>query len=297
MTIKFGRNYRITIDPKDGGPVIIVTLPFTIKFWVQRNTYSDLNNLTIDIYNLSEANRNRIFQDRYDIGVVQSDGSFVGRQIKFEAGYSTLYQIYEGTIFQASSARENTEIVTRISALSGNFDVATTQTYQTISGSQTMGQVFEALIGEFPSLEVGAIGDFPITRPRPWVINGNVYEWLKQTSGQGVFIDNNKVFVLKPTEVLAGEIVAINDASGLLETPRRDDGFLSVTTLLEAGINVGQRIAISSSVQKVYNGNYKVAGIQHQGTISEAENGTCRSVFSLIAAGFFKSGLTQVKTP
>lgn len=294
MTAKFGREFRITIDPKDGGPVIIITLPFTIRFWVQRNTYSDLNNLTIDIYNLSEANRNRIFQDRYDIGVKQSDGSFIGREIKFEAGYSTLYQIYDGTIFQASSAREGTDIVTRISAMSGNFDVATTQTFQTISGAQTLGQVFETLIGEFPNLEVGAIGDFSTTRPRPWVINGNVYEWMKQYSDQGVFIDNGKVYVLKPAETLTGQIVLLNDSSGLLETPRRDDGFLSITTLLEAGINVGQQIAISSSVQTAYNGNYKVAGIQHQGVISAAINGECRSVFSLIAAGFFKQGLTKV---
>lgn len=294
MTAKFGRQYRITIDPKDGGPVIIITLPFTIQFWVQRNTYSDLNNLTIDIYNLSEANRNRIFQDRYDIGVKQTDGSFVGRTLKFEAGYSTLYQIYEGTIFQASSAREGTDIVTRIAAMSGNFDVATTQTFQSISGNQTLGHVFESLIGEFPNLEVGAIGDFSVTRSRPWVINGNVYDWMKTHSGQNVFVDGNKVYVLRPAEVVQGSITELSDASGLLETPRRDDGFLSITTLLEAGVNVGQQIAISSSVQKVYNGNYKVAGIQHQGMISAAVNGECRSVFSLIAAGFFKAGLKQV---
>lgn len=296
MTIKFGRQYRISIDPKDGGPVIIITLPFTIRFWVQRNTYSDLNNLTIDIYNLSEANRNRIFQDRYDIGVPNPNvpAGIVGREITFEAGYSTLYQIYSGTIFQASSARENNDIVTRIEAMSGNFDVATTQTFQTISGDQTLGKVFETLIGEFPNLKVGAIGDFSTTRPRPWVINGNVYDWLKQNSDQGVFVDNGKVYVLKPAETLADQVILFNDSSGLLETPRRDDGFLSITTLLEAGVNVGQQVAISSRIQTAYNGQYKVAGIQHHGTISSAISGTCRSVFGLVAATFFKQGLTKV---
>jgi hypothetical protein len=295
MSTKFGRNYRITIDPKDGGPVILITMPFTIHFWVQRNTYSDLNNLTIDIYNLSETNRNRIFQDRYDIGVKQSNGDFVGRQIKFEAGYATLYQIYDGTIYQASSAREGTDIVTRISAMSGNFDVATTQTFQTISGSQTLGQVFKALIGQFPNLQVGAIGDFSVVRPRPWVINGNVYNWLKQHSNQNVFVDNGKVYVLKTAEVLDSQVILLDDSTGLLETPRRDDGFLSITTLLEAGVSVGTQVAVQSTVQSAYNGQYKVAGVQHQGVISGAVNGSCRSVFSLIAAGFFKQGLVKVK--
>ena len=296
MTKKFGRAYRITIDPKDGQPPIVITLPFTVQFWVQRNTYSDLNNLTLDIYNLSETNRNRIFQDRFDIGVPNPNvpGGFVGREITFEVGYSTLYQVYKGTIFQASSAREGTNIVTRISAMSGNFDVATTQTFQTIDGSQTLGQVFATLIGEFPNLSLGGMGDFSTTRPRPYVINGNVYNWIKQHSNQNVFIDNNKVYILRPAEALTGQVVSITDATGLLETPRRDEGFLSITTLLEPGINIGEQIAVNSTIQTAYNGQYKVAGIQHQGMISGAVCGEARSVFSLVAATFFKQGLVGV---
>ena len=294
MSRKFGRSYRITIDPKDGGDLIVITMPFTIQFWIQRNTYSDLNNLTLDIFNLSESNRNRIFQDRYDIGVKQPNGSFVGREIKLEIGYSTLYQVYDGTIFQASSAREGTNIVTRIQAMTGNFDVATTQTFQTLDGSQTLGDVFKALIGEFPNLKLGAIGDFPTTRPRPWVINGNVYDWIKQHSDQNVFIDNGKVYVLKPSEVLEGQVRLFDSSTGLLETPRRDDGFLSITTLLEAGVNVADTCEIASTIQTAYNGQYKVAGVQHQGMISGAVCGTCRSTFSLIAAQFFKQGLVKV---
>lgn len=296
MTAKFGRNFRLTIDPMDGNGLIVITMPFTIQFWVQRNTYSDLNHLSIDIYNLSEKNRTRIFQDRFDIGVANPNvpSGFIGRNIKFEAGYSTLYQIYDGTIYQASSARSGTDIITRIEAMSGNFDVATTQTFQTIDGNQTLGSVFKSLIGLFPNLSLGAIGDFSDTRPRPWVINGNVFDWLKQHSNQNVFIDDGKVYVLKPSEVLDGQVVSLTDASGLLETPRRDDGFLSITTLLEAGINVGQQIAISSSVQTAYNGQYKVAGVQHQGLISGAVCGTARSTFNLIAAGFFKQGFNKV---
>lgn len=296
MTAKFGRNFRITINPQDGGDLIVIALPFTIEFWLQRNNYSDQNHLSIDIYNLSEKNRTRIFQDRFDIGVPNSNApaGFVGREITFEAGYSTLYKIYDGTIFQASSARTGSDIITRIEALSGNFEVASTQTFQTIDGSQTLGEVFKTLIGEFPHLQLGVIGDYPTTRPRPWIINGNVYDWLKQHSAQNVFIDNGKVYVMKPQEVLSNEIVSLTDASGLLETPRRDDGFLSITTLLEAGVNVNDRLSINSSVQPVYNGQYKVIGVQHHGMISGAVCGDCRSTFNLLAAGFFKSGLVKV---
>ena len=117
----------------------------------------------------------------------------------------------------------------------------------------------------------------------------------RRHSSQNVFIDNGKVYILRPAEALTGQVISITDASGLLETPRRDEGFLSVTTLLEPGINIGEQIAINSTIQTAYNGQYKVAGIQHQGMISGAVCGEARSVFSLVAATFFKQGLVGVK--
>lgn len=285
MTQKFGRNYRLTIDPQDGQPPIIITMPFTIEFWVQRNTLADLNRLSIDIYNLSEANRSRIFQDRFDFTR--------NRTLVFEAGYSTLYRIFAGRIFEASSAREGTNIVTRIECRSGQYDVAVSQTFQTLQGSSsnplTLGGVLKTLIGQFPTIKIGAVGDFPQEMLRPVVLNGNTYDLLKQYSSDQVYIDNDKVYVLQNSEVLSGNesVSIINDSTGLLETPRRDDAFLSVTTLLETGINMAQIVKLQSTIQTGYNGDYKVIGIQHQGMISAAVSGQCRSVFSLQAPNKF----------
>lgn len=285
MTQKFGRSYRLTIDPQDGGLPITVMMPFTIEFWVQRNTLADLNRLSIDIYNLSEANRSRIFQDRFDLTR--------NRTLIFEAGYSTLYRIFSGRIFEASSAREGNNIVTRIECRSGQYDVATSQVFQTLQGTPanplTLGSVFKSLIGVFPTLTLGAVGNFDQKMIRPVVLNGSTWDILKQYAPGQVYIDNNKVFVLQHAEVLAadGNITVINDSTGLLDTPRRDDAFLTITTLLEAGINMAQLINLQSSIQKGYNGQYKVVGIQHQGMISGAVSGNCRSTFSLLAPNKF----------
>lgn len=282
MTQKFGRNFRLTIDPADGNAPILITMPFTIQFWMQRNTLSDLNRLSIDIYNLSEVNRNRIFQDRFDLTQ--------NKTIAFEAGYSTLYQIFQGRIFEASTARSGTDLITRLEARDGLYDIAQSQTFQTLQGSgQTLGTVVRYLASQFPTLGIGAIGDLDQPISRPVVLNGLTWDLLKQYSSGKVYIDSGKIYVLGESETTSDAVYNINDSTGLLETPRRDEGFLSVTTLLEAGINMAQLVNLASSVQPVYNGQYKVIGINHAGMISGAVSGDCRTVLSLLAPGKFKS--------
>jgi len=269
---KFGRSYRIVIDPKDGGEPIIISMPLTVQFWMKRNTMSSLNYLSVDIYNLGESLRDRIFQDRF---VVRD------RTITFEGGYDSLSLMFKGIIFEASSARDGTNIITRIEARDGNFDVSTTKTFQTIEKGQTLKDVLEYLTGQFPTLERGAIGNYDEVLQRPVVLNGNTYDLLKKYSAGDVHVDNNKVFILKRSEGIEGEVPAINIDTGILETPRRDEGFLSVTTLFEPRISIDQIIDLESEIMPVYNGQYKVQGVLHQGIISEAVNGACRSTFDL----------------
>jgi Baseplate hub gp41 len=281
MTQKFGRNFRVTIDPMDGMPPIIIAMPFTIRFWLQRNTLSDLNRLSIDIYNLSEAHRNRIFQDRFDLTQ--------NRTIVFEAGYSTLYRIFQGRIYEASSAREGTNIVTRIEARDGLYDIAVSQVFQTLQSGMTLGDVFKFLIGQFPTLGLGAVGNYNTPMLRPPVLNGSTWSMMRQYAPNDVYIDSGKVYVMKQAEVLEGEPYQIDDSTGLLETPRRDEGFLSVTSLMETGVNMAALVNLKSTVQPAYNGQYKVIGINHAGTISGAVCGECRSVFSFLAPAKFKA--------
>jgi hypothetical protein len=137
------------------------------------------------------------------------------------------------------------------------------------------------LAGQFPTIEIGAIGDYPEVLQRGVTLNGNTYKLLRDYAGEDVFIDNNKIFVMKNSEAVEGGVPAINVDSGLLETPRRGDGFLTVTTLFEPRITINQIVDLESKILPVYNGQYKVTGVQHQGIISEAVGGDLRSTFDL----------------
>ena len=299
MSKKFGRNYIVTIDPKDGQPPLKITMPLTIRFWIQRTALSSQNTLTLDIFNLSETNRTRLYQDNWIPGLdpTLTKETTPGRTIKVEMGYDTLYQVFNGTIQEASNAREGTNIVTRIEAWDNKFDIAATQTFQTLSANQTVGQVLGYLIGQFPNLKQGAIGSFPTVMPRPVALAGSTWDLIKKYSNNNVFIDNGKVYCLAPSEVVQGTPYEINSSTGLLETPRRMDNTLLVTMLLETGITMATQVKLESSIAKVYNSQnslYKVIGIRHDGIISGAVNGRAITTLTLNAPNKFK-GFSQVQ--
>ena len=287
MTQKFGRNFRITIDPKDGGAPIIVTMPFTIRFWIQRSATSDTNPLSLDIYNLSAANRSRLYQDAWN-----QDTNAI-KTIVVEMGYSTLYRVFSGVIHEMNSSREGVDIVTRIEAYDNGSDIATTKTFQTLESGQSIAAILGFLIGQFPNLTQGAIGNFPQIMQRPVTLNGSTWDLLKTYSNNKVYIDNGKIYVLNDNEVVGAQTYTVNSDTGLLETPRRAEGTLSISMLLETGIDLFTQVKLESSINKLYNETYKVIGIRHEGTISGAVNGRAVTTLTLNRPGKF-GGFTQV---
>lgn len=289
-TQKFGRNYRLTIDPADGQGNIVVAMPFTINIYVQRNNLASLNIFSVEIYNLGKATRRRIFQDFYDYQQVSINGENLGwRSVLLEAGYGTnLKTIFSGAVFRASSARSGTEIATRIEGNSGSQDINTTMIYETFAAGQTYAQLFRYLISKFPTLTVGYIGNWPQVFVKPVVLNGRAWDILRTYSNNRVYIDNGQVNILNDNEQLNLPPYLINDASGILQTPRRDQQNLVITMLFEPGVQVNQAVTVNSSIEPVYNGTYNVIGINHDGVISGAVSGYLRTTLTLFAPGQFK---------
>lgn len=283
MTQKFGRQFRLTINPADGGAPIVIQMPFTVEFWIQRNKMASLNTFGINIYNLSEANRRRIFQDRWDYQEVTVNGNNQGwRTILFEAGYGQLYTIFSGQIFQAGSSRQGVDIVTRIQGRTGTYDTSSVKINETFAAGQTQAQLFRYLIGKFPTLKVGYIGNWPGIFQKPVVLNGSVWEIIKTYSNNQAYIDNGNVNILNIGEVKKLATYNINDATGVLETPRRDQGSIFLTTLFEPAVDIDQQLNVESSIQPIYNGPYITNGVAHSGTISGAVCGDLRTVITLL---------------
>lgn len=274
---KFGRTYKITINPNDGSDLLTIELPFTMQFSVVRGIGANLNTANILIYNLGENTRRRIFQDRFNLST--------RRTITLEAGYGDeLSKVFEGDIYQANSARQGSNIITVIVARDGGFDTVSTKSSFTLSGG-TERELLERLIGDFPNLNQGVIGAGENNFIRPVVIDGNTWERLQTYTNYKAFIDLGQVNILNDNQARQGLVPVINSATGLLETPRKDNASLSVKTLFEPRIIMGQIIEIQSDILPVYDGQYKVTGVKHQGIISNAVGGDCSSQFDVLLGG------------
>lgn len=275
---KFQRNYLLVIQLNNGGGFLNIQPPFTIRFNVNRNVQASMNTMDVSIYNIGLAHREQIGQDRFNVADY--------RTIALYGGYGDqLSLLFAGSIYEANSMREGVNVVTSITSHTGFYDIRTTQFDTTIKAGANTQQVIQNLIAQFPNINKNPVisGLNNAVFPRPVTIQGSIWDNIQKFAAPLVpYVDNNRVYVVPNNGVVAGQITQIDATTGILETPRRNDAFLEVTTLFEPRVNMGQQINVVSSVEPVYNGQYKVLGIQHQGMISDAVGGDLRSTFSLL---------------
>lgn len=277
--MKLGRRYRLTIELNDASEAIIIEYPLTLRFSIVRNSMASMNTANLMIYNLSKATRDRIFQDR-----------FIERKFKkviLEAGYDQLSTIYIGTIFEANSYRTGADVITNITSRDGGFDITNTRSYKTLKSGTSITDACQSLIADFPNLSPGAIGKLYGEVKRGLVLDGNTYDNIQKLVNNSCFVDLHTVNILQNNEVIGDRVTVLSAETGLLDTPRRDESYLSVKTIFEPDIIIGELAELRSNVQQQYDGQYKITGISHEGVISGAVNGTLETKLSLLMPTIF----------
>lgn len=271
--MKFQRRFKLLIETNSGNTVVIEP-PISIDFTVTRSIMGSLNSMQLRIYNLSKDKRSDIFQDRFNPRNY--------KKIALSAGYEELSPIFIGNIFQATSSRQGTEIVTEIDARDGGFDSSNTISNKTLAEGTTFEEFFKSLIGDFSNLEIGKINAVNKRFRRPIVVDGNTFQIIKKYSEGNVFIDLETVNIMQENDVIEGVVPLITSSTGLLGTPKRTGAYIEIETIFEPRIIMAQILEIKSDVQPQYDGQYKVIGVSHQGAISEGVGGVATSKFSLL---------------
>ena len=295
MTIgKFGRNYRLVLlDNLTANTGLELrndkgSQSLTIDFDIQRGVGADLNSMTLRIYNLSRDNQAQLFQARLDLS---NKNTFTARPIILQAGYNDgLSVIFRGGIREAFTFRQGNDLITQVEALDGIL--STTQTYANISydSATTAQQIVDDLVAPLTSqtdVEAGQtklstttaalIGD----NQRGYVIAGNAYNILQEYTSNKAFIDVGELNILSDNECIRPSVRVIDADTGLLGIPRLDGLRVTIETIFEPRINVGEFIEVQSSVAKQFNGQYKVAAVQHKGMLSDTVAGDAKSIFQL----------------
>lgn len=300
-TFKFGRNYALSImksessvlqslDPSSPLSYLSFGLPFTIEFDVQRNSYTSANSAMIRIYNLSEDHRRFLAHDEYNFGSYQ--------RVVLKAGYGDgpeFPTIFRGNVTKCQSVREGVNFVTIIEALDGGFAQNNAVFNNAFEGNTPRSVVLGAMMSSLSQFHVdpGALGDYStIANPmRGNAYGGNTFQLLSDLTGNGVFIDNELVNCIQDGEyIFYTDIPLVTAESGLLGTPVRQQSFLTFNILFEPRIGIGKVIELKSSTGFNYDGFFKVASVQHKGTISET---TCGELVTSVGVPYV-SGFTAL---
>ncbi|MDR3244665.1 MAG: hypothetical protein LBT79_07955 [Elusimicrobiota bacterium] len=279
---KFNRNYLMSIQVDDDNRIEF-GLPFSIEFQITRNTLASANTGKFKIYNLQEDKREQIYKDQYDTLNI--------KLIELKAGYGNdLSTIFKGWIKRAYSEHNGTNNITTIEAYDGGVAFISGQTSNTFNADTPKNDVLNSLVKSLPGVSIGAIGNFEGKLSRGNSYFGNTANLLSEITNGGFYVDNNKTYCLNKNECIEGNIQVITSESGLLEAPIREEQNITCKIIFEPRLLVGQIIELKSSINPRFNGQYKVIGFNHNGTISPAVNGQCMTKVNL----YYGTALTKL---
>lgn len=271
------RQYRLTVQTVDekGNPTegaIIIEGKFTINFSINRTLFADVNAMDIDIYNLAPDTYNKLFFDYFNPKY---------RTVILEAGYQGMEMsvIFVGNVWNCYTSRQGSDVITKMHAITGLKDLSP-QSDATLSNI-SRNQIIQHAANDM-GLNVKIYSGEDIKFSRPVTMTGNSFAIIQKYCGGNAHIDNNEIMVLDTYDAIEGEVPLINDESGLLGVPEHEDALLRVKMIFEPRIIIGQIIEIQSRIAPMFNGQYKVYGIKHEGTISESVAGEATTTLEML---------------
>lgn len=275
---KWTRNYVLSVQVDEKAKEYVdITMPLTISFNIKRSINSTANTASITVLNLAESTRRKVFLDNYKFMYYKG--------IELRAGYGketeTLPLIFKGNIQSAFSMRNGVDYETSIEALDGGFAYVNATSNRQFAKGTTDRQALKALASDLPHIELGKIGEFGSKLTRGNTISGSTLEYFSTFSEDNFFIDLEKINCLSNNEGFEGNIKVIDSDCGLLGSPLRQEAFLTFEMIFEPRLQIGQFVELKSKTELMFNGTYKVIGIEHSGTISDAQSGQCKTKVSL----------------
>jgi len=272
--MKFIRNYELRIKSPEG-VAIQIDPPVSCTFDIDRSVMSSVNKGTITLTNLSPDTRNAIYKDKY----VTSEYW----QIILMVGYGDeLYEIFRGNIQEAYSYKSGTEWFTYIDCYDGSYAIQNGFISETIGSGVSLKDAIPRIIHTMPEILPGVLGTPATSKSmaRGQVLVGNPWDKLQELTDGQSYIDGGYVNVMAKDDAISGDVFVL-DSDMITETPKRREQFLEVTTsAMCPEIRVGYVCELKSKFTR-YNGQYKVYGVKHSGTISGAQCGDASSMISL----------------
>jgi len=264
------RTYRLSIgnpDSEDESEEIVIEPPFAIEFRIVRNCNPAANIGFFRLYNTESSKRNQISKDRF-----KPDQ---WRRITFSAGFGDVCPlIFQGNISEATTHREEADIVTEIRAYEGAYDMVNSHT-SGVCGDSTMSSLIEMLAADLKKTQgTPIIGNFDdVLERRNTALFGNTWDLLMEYTGGRCFIDNGRLLVLNDNEAIEGDVPSITEDMGIqYDSLKHAEDMIEVDLLFEPRLIVGQEVGVETLVPpEPGNERYMIQEIVHNATLSQTE--------------------------
>lgn len=251
---RFLRDYQlvITTDSQE----IEILPPINIEFDCEKSLESSGNNrLSLKIYNLNETKRESLQKDKDAKKYIQ---------VKLLFGYeNNLKLVFQGNVETASVERSGANLMLILECFDGLADTKHSYTSGTATSKR---EAVDKILKTMPNTKIGKITEQnKIFRPK--VLMGNAYEELKKLTklDEEMFIDDEKLYIIKKDEVTDDYAVVIDAETGLIDIPKKQEEFVECSTVLNPAIKLGGVVKLDSLYAPHLNGEYKVQTISFSG--------------------------------
>jgi hypothetical protein len=279
------------------GRYVEIRPPFSIEFEIDRNPFSAVCKASFTIRNLGKATRNNLYMDLNDFSIGSTGNEGIKyRKIVFSAGYGTdTYEIFRGNMLWCYSERQGVDFLTKIEASGGQFDMSNSTVSTTIASGESRADMLVALMSSFNHVRKVVVGrKYTGKVVRGQALVGNTEEIIQQITRGDFFIDNDVAYAIADDEYYStGIINSISSSSGLLGSPKREQGYLTIDMVFEPRFLMLQLVDLSSITVDIFNGQYRIVAIKHSGTISES---VCGSAITTIRLQYGPSFVRTNKT-
>jgi hypothetical protein len=274
MTTQYLRQYLLQIGNETEGIEIDA---LKVTFDIEKTIDNRPNPGKIIIWNLSKENQKRILSGDYHL-------------VKFHAGYDTLRLIYAGDIVQKRIRREGLDMVMELACGDGHTDYREASIAMTIAAGATDADIIQTAALTMTHTKTGTIDKMPSRAlPRAKVLVGNTREVLSKivkNADAHWSIQDGELMVLRPDHILAGDVILLSEETGMIGSPEDTDNGLALSCLLNPALRIGGLVRVESMIVS-YNGDYKIAHIQHSG---DSHGGSWISKLTVVGGTFQEAG-------
>lgn len=250
-----GSGGGITIQPNGRGDIL------RIKFKVEKTISGTPNKATIEIYNLSRANREKIKKE-FDTATLEAGHVSAGNR-----GI-----IFTGHIRDVKHTRDGPDIITTVECGDGDKGNSTGVVSKNFPKGSKPADMVEELRKLMPEVDSGTvhqdIQSLPATK-RPTIMCGACRSELNKLGFSYKFywtIQDGALDVI-PGNKFIDETTVISQQTGMIGAPSITDNGIEVKCLLNPAIKVGRVVEVRSEVLEMNgeSGRFRVSGVGHAG--------------------------------